>query len=48
MIFTSKMSKAVKHNLSSEPPCSLEVEMKELTISQSDTDSDYMENQIDL
>jgi len=48
MIFTSKMSKAVKHNLSSEPPCNPEVKMKELTISQSASDSDYMGNQIDL
>lgn len=32
MTFTSKMSKAVKHNLRSGPPCNAEVEMKELTI----------------
>lgn len=48
MFFTSKMSKAVKHNLSSEPPCNPEVERKELTISQSATDSDYMGNQSNL
>lgn len=46
--FTSKMSKAVRHNLSSEPPRNPEVELKELTISQSVTDSDCMGNQIYL
>lgn len=48
MTFTSKMSKAVKHNLSSEPPCNPKVEMKELTVSQGATDSDYVGNQSDL
>lgn len=39
------MSKAVKHNLSSGPPCNPKVEMKQLTISQSAADSDYVEIQ---
>lgn len=32
MTFTSKISKAVKHNLSSGSPCNPKVEMKELKI----------------
>lgn len=40
MTFVSKMSKAVKHNMSSGPSCNPKAEMKELTIRQSATDSD--------
>lgn len=48
MNFTSKMSKAVKHNMSSGPPCNPKIEMKELTICQSATGSDYVGIQSDL
>lgn len=42
------MSKAVKHNMSSGPPCNPKIEMKELTICQSATGSDYVGIQSDL